>query len=133
MALTKKEKAFCEEYANNGYNASRAYQLVYECSIEDARKRYCKTFRKQEVKDYIKELQRESFERACITAERVALKLGEIAFTGKGDDYYNAQAQLKALDLLQKQLGLQKQHLEAEVNTDIHIIIEDQEVTENED
>jgi hypothetical protein len=29
------------------------------------------------------------------------------------------------LDLLQKQLGLQKQHIEAEVSTDIKITIED--------
>lgn len=134
MALTKKEKAFCEEYVANGCNASRAYFAAYDtASIENARKAYCKVFRKPEVKEYIKELQREAFERACINAERVALKLGEIAFTEKGDDYYNAQAQLKALDLLQKQLGLQKQHIEAEVNTDITITIEDQEVKENED
>ena len=123
LALTKKEQAFCEEYVANGCNASRAYQVAYACVIEDARKRYCKVFRKPEVKAYIKELQKEAFEQACINAERVALKLGEIAFSGKGDEYYNAQAQLKALDLLQKQLGLQKQHIEADVKTDIIIDI----------
>ena len=125
MALTKKEKAFCEEYVANGCNASRAYQFVYQCCIEDARKRYCKTFRKPEIKAYIAELQKEAFEQACINAERVALKLAEIAFAEKGDEYYNATAQLKALDLIQKQFGLQKQHIEAEVNADINITIEE--------
>lgn len=125
MALTKKEKQFCEEFVENGCNASRAYCAAYGCSIEDARKRYCKTFRKQEVKEYINQLQKEAFANACINAERVALKLGEIAFSDKTDEHYTASAQLKALDLLQKQLGLQKQHIEADLHTDIVINIEE--------
>ena len=125
MTLTKKEKHFCEEYVANGCNASQAYCTAYGCSIEDARKRYCKTFRKQEIKEYIDQLQKEAFSAACISAERVALKLGEIAFSAKDDEYYNASAQLKALDLLQKQLGLQKQKIEADLHTDIVINIEE--------
>lgn len=122
MALTKKEKEFCEEYVRNGCNASRAYFHAYDTlTIESARKGYCKVFRKPEVKAYIAALQKEAFEAACINAERVALKLGEIAFSEKGDEYYNATAQLKALDLIQKQLGLQQQRIEADVTTDIVI------------
>ena len=122
--LTTKEKAFCEAYVSNGNNASRAYQEVYGCCYEDAKRRYCKTFRKPEVKEYIIELQKEAFAAACITAERVALKLADVAFAEKDDEFYNVQAQLKALDLLQKQLGLQKQQIEANVSTDIVINIE---------
>lgn len=126
MALTKKEKAFCEEYVANGCNASRAYFAAYDtASIESARKGYCKVFRKPEVKAYIAELQKEAFEQACINAERVALKLADIAFAEKGDEYYNATAQLKALDLIQKQFGLQKQHIEADISADINITIEE--------
>ena len=121
--LTLKEKTFCEEFVANGGNASRAYQYAYGCSIEDARGRYGKTFRKPEVKEYIEALQKVAFDNACITAERVALKLGEIAFADKGDNDYNATAQLKALDLLQKQLGLQKQNINADLHTDINITI----------
>lgn len=124
MALTAKEKRFCEEYVANGGNASRAYFEVYDtASIENARKAYCKPFRKPEVKAYIAELQKEAFANACITAERVALKLSDIAFADKDDEFYNPQAQLKALDLLQKQLGLQKQQIQADVSTDIVINI----------
>lgn len=124
MTLTKKEKKFCEEYIANGCNASRAYEVAYGCNIEDARKRYCKTFRKPEVKEYIAQLQKEAFAEACITAERIALKLADIAFAEKNDEVYGASAQLKALDLLQKQLSLQTQKIEADVSTDINIIIE---------
>lgn len=124
--LTKKEKAFCEEYVANGGNASRAYFAAYDCpSMENARKAYCKVFRKETVKSYIRELQKEAFEAACINAERVALKLADIAFAEKGDEYYNAVSQLKALDLLQKQLGLQTQKVEADITTDINITIEE--------
>ena len=125
MALTKKERNFCEEYVANGCNASQAYHKVYECPIEDARKRYCKTFRKPEIKEYIAQLQREAFEAAAINAERIALKLADIAFADKNDEAYNVPAQLKALDLLQKQLKLQTQHIEADVHTDIIINIEE--------
>lgn len=126
MALTKKEKAFCEEYVANGGNASRAYFFAYDTSsIENARKAYCKVFRKPEVKEYIAALQKEAFAAACISAERVALKLADIAFAEKEDEVYGATAQLKALDLLQKQLGLQKQTLEANVSTEINITIDE--------
>ena len=125
MALTNKEKAFCEEYVLNGGNASRAYKKAYGCCIEDARKRYCKTFRKPEIKEYIREMQKVAFDNACITAERVALRLSDIAFATKGDEIYNTSSQLKALDLLQKQLGLQHQKLEADLSTNINITIED--------
>ena len=125
MKLTKKEKEFCEEYVRNGCNASRAYFHAYDTqSIENARKAYCKVFRKPEVKAYIAALQKEAFEAACINAERVALKLSDIAFADKEDELYNVSAQLKALDLLQKQLGLQHQKIEAYVSTDITIVIE---------
>lgn len=123
--LTNKEKRFCEEYVANGGNASRAYFAAYDTTIENARKEYCKVFRKPQVKEYIRELQKVAFDNACITAERVALKLGDIAFADREDELYNVTAQLKALDLLQKQLGLQKQKLEAEINTDINITIEE--------
>ena len=123
--LTRKEKSFCEEYVRNGGNASQAYFYAYDTTIENARKCYCKVYRKPEVKAYIRELQQVEFEAACITAERIGLKLAEIAFAAKGDEVYNTTAQLKALDLLQKQLSLQHQKIEAEVNTDINITIEE--------
>ena len=122
--LTKKEQKFCEEYVANGGNASRAYFAAYDTTMEYARKEYCKVFRKPEVKAYIEALQKEAFAAACINAERVALKLSEIAFAEKGDKEYNTTAQLKALDLLQKQLGLQKQHIDADLHSTINITIE---------
>lgn len=123
--LTKKEQKFCEEYVANGGNASRAYFAAYDTTMEYARKEYCKVFRKPEVKAYIEALQKEAFAAACINAERVALKLADIAFAAKDDEYYGASSQLKALDLLQRQLGIQHNKIEADIKTDINIVIDE--------
>ena len=72
---------------------------------------------------FVKALQKEAFEQACISAERVALKLSEIAFSDKEDEIYGVTAKLKALDLLQKQLGLQHQKVEADFTSTINIEI----------
>ena len=79
--------------------------------------------RKPHIKEYIETLQKEAFDAACISAEKVALKLADIAFANKEDEHYNATAQLKALDLLQKQMGLQHQKIDADIKSDINITI----------
>ena len=124
MALTKKMKSFCEEYVTNGGNATRAYLTVYDCEYTTANGQGYKLLRKPEVKEYITALQKEAFDAACINAERVALRLAEIAFADKKDEDYTVSFQLKALDLLQKQLGLQHQKVEADLHNDIIINIE---------
>lgn len=123
--LTRKEKAFCELYALENYSATQAYLNAYDCEYNTAKGQGYKTLRKPHIKEYIDTLQKEAFAAACITAEKVGLKLAEIAFAAKGDEDYTTAAQLKALDLLQKQLGLQKQQIEADVKTDINIVIEE--------
>ena len=120
--LTHKEKTFCEEYVRRG-SATAAYQAAYNCAYTTANAQGYKILRKDGIKDYIKELQKAEFEGACITAERVGLKLAEIAFAAKDDEQYTPTAQLKAHELLSKNMGLQKQHIEADINTDINITI----------
>lgn len=121
--LTKKEKAFAEEYVRNGGNATQAYLSAYDCCYDTAHKEGYRVLKRPGVKEYVTALQKESFNAACINAERVALKLAEIAFADKADEAYGPASQLKALDLLQKQLGIQHQKIEADVNTDIIINI----------
>ena len=120
--LNGKQQAFCEEYVANGYNAQKAYAVVYDCWNEASlRSNTCRLLRNDKVKEYIRELQKERFEALNISAERVAEKLADIAFAEKDDNYYNATAQLKALDLLQKQMGLQTQKVDANVSTEINV------------
>lgn len=122
--LTPKEKAFCEAYVEC-YDIKKAYLKAYNTTnLDTARSNGSQVLKRQRVKDYIAQLQKEAFERAMITPERVANKLAQIAFAEKGDESYNATAQLKALDLLQKQLGLQQQTINANVETTIKLNIE---------
>ena len=121
--LTKKEKAFCEAYVFDSESATGAYMKAYGCAYKTANTQGWKVLRKPLIQEYINKLQQEAFAAACITAEKAALKLSEIAFAQKGDKEYNTTAQLKALDLLQKQLGLQKQHIDADLHASINIEI----------
>lgn len=129
-ALTKKEKAFAEEWVRNGGNATQAYLTAYDCCYDTAHKEGYRVLKRPGVKEYITQLQKDAYDAACITAERVALKLAEIAFADKEDEAYGPTSQLKALDLLQKQLGVQSQKIEADINQDIVINITGNEENE---
>ncbi len=123
--LTAKEKAFCEAYVEC-YNIKEAYIKAYNnTNLETARSNGSQVLKRPRVKAYIAQLQKEAFERAMITPERIANKLADIAFAEKGDKEYDAKAQLKALDLLQKQMSLQNQNINANVETTIKLVIEE--------
>lgn len=124
--ITPKEKAFCEAYVET-YNAVDAYLAAYDTNnISTAKANSYQVLKRPRVKEYLKQLQSEQFERAMITPERIAKKLADIAFSEKGDKEYGIQKQqLKALDLLQKQMSLQNQNINANVETVIKINIEE--------
>lgn len=113
---------FCLEYVSNGYNAKKAYYDVYHTenpiSLDSG---VNKMMRKPEVKARIDELIKEKYATLHINGERVAEKLAEIAFAEKDDEIYGTNAKLKALDMLQKQLGLQKQQIKQEVDNKMTI------------
>lgn len=121
--LTKKEKAFCEYYALENLSAIKSYEMAYDCVYNTAKSEGYRMLRKPHIKEYIDALQKEVWDAACITAEKVGMKLAEIAFAEKDDVDYTPNQQLKALDLLGKQLGIQHQKIEADVNTEIEITI----------
>lgn len=123
--LTDKERMLVDTYLTNGFSKANAYLTVYGCAESTAKAQSYYTFNRPEVKQYLEKRRKEIYDNACIDADVVMSKLVEIAFAPKEDKYYTTKDKLKALDLLQKQLGLQKQKLEADVNTDINIVIEE--------
>ena len=113
LGLTPKEQLFCEYYASQNYvNATQAYLKAYGCGYNTANARGHLLLKKESVKNYLLDLQKESYNNALITPERIATELAKVAFAAKGDKEYNASAKLKALDLLQKQFALQNQRIE---------------------
>lgn len=123
--LSDKERAFIDVYLTNGFRKADAYMSVWDCAESTARTQAYITFKRPEVQEYLEKRKAEIYHNVAVDAEMVMSKLAEIAFSEKGDSDYTTKDKLKALDLLQKQLGLQKQKLEADVNTDIVINIEE--------
>lgn len=125
--LTDQQTRMVQEYISNGYNATAAYVVAYNCTLECANKNAYKILQKPEAQMYMQALQKDRIKAQGITAERVLEELASIAFAEKGDEHYNATAKLKAIDLLQKQMGLQKQQIKAEIeqNQEIRVTIED--------
>lgn len=122
MVLSERDEMFCREYIANNFNATAAYRATHEkASIDTCKSNGYRTLRRPVIKERIKELTEEAYEDACLTPERLALKLRDMCFAAKDDEYYTPNIQLKALDLLQKQLGVQKQQIKAEVDNTVTI------------
>lgn len=123
-----KHEAFALEYVSNGYNQVKAYMTVYpNCTVDSAKRSSRNLMKDPEIKARIDELIKEKYDALHINAERIAEKLGEMAFADKEDEIYGPSVALKALDMLQKQLGLQKQQIKAEVDTKTIVVSIDDE------
>lgn len=124
--MTSQQKQFCENYLANGYNAVQAYFDAFP----DADKNNPKPsypyvlMKKPEIKTYIDNRRKEIYESLNIDAERIAQELADMAFAAKGDEKYSASVKLKALELLQKQFGLQNQKFETKQEI-IEVSLED--------
>lgn len=124
--MTSQQKQFCENYLANGYNVVQAYFDAFP----DADKNNPKPsypyvlMKKPEIKTYIDNRRKEIYESLNIDAERIAQELADMAFAAKGDEKYGASVKLKALELLQKQFGLQNQKFETKQEI-IEVSLED--------
>ena len=108
MALNEKHKLFVVNYIATNFNAIEAYELTYPKSTRaTARTNAYKLLANKEIKAEIEGQVKMILEAKHITAERVLLEIADIAFALKGDEVYDVKAKLKALELLQKQMGLQ--------------------------
>lgn len=133
MSDKKKEmkaehKRFAELYAA-GMNGTRAYMECYpNCSYDSAMCNAYRLLKREDVHEYVVIKQKEYYDALSITPERIAQKLAEMAFADKTDGVYGPSVALKALDMLQKQFGLQKQQVKAEVDntTTIKVSIDEE-------
>lgn len=118
--LTNTQKRFLEEYIKD-YNGTRAYMRAYpNASYDTANATSCRILKKPEAHAYLDQLEGEKFKELRINAEHIATELAKIAFM---DDTASQKDRMKAIELLQKQLGLQQQKITADVSTNINIDI----------
>lgn len=119
------QQKFCDVYLANGYKATDAYRVAYPGVKESTvRTNAYALLKKPYVQEYIQERRKAIYDSLAIDAEHIAEELASIAFAEKGDETYTTQFKLKALDLLQKQLGLQNQkvNIDADVNAGVTIV-----------
>ena len=110
--MKQKHIDFCEEYLANGYNAKAAYRAIYKS--KEARYAYV-LLKRPEVKEYLDTRIKELYEEKQVRAETIATELANVAFTKDLNENITCTNKLKALELLQKQLGLQTQKMEADI------------------
>ena len=124
LGLTAKERAFCDEYVKT-YNAGQAYMAVYDCKKNTALSDGYKILKRPAIIEYIKELQQALVERYADAASIILNELMEDIVYRDADNNHSP-TWLKSVDLVQKQLGLQK--LKADIqaqNTVINVHIEE--------
>ena len=118
--LTVIQRRFLEEYIKD-YNATRAYMRAQpNVDYDNAKAIAYQILKKPEAHAYLDQLEKEKFQELRINAEHIATELAKIAFM---DDKASQKDKMKAMELLQKQLGLQSQKIQADVSTNINIEI----------
>lgn len=125
MALTEKNKKFCRAYIANRYNGAKAYlEVCPEMDYDIACASASRLLKKPEVMEYIKELQREAVAEYGDLAALIARELvDDIQY--RDEDGNHSGGWQKSIDLLSKNLGLQKQDISVKTTT-ISVGIEDE-------
>lgn len=117
--LTQLQRTFCEEYVKH-FNATEAYMAASTTENRvSARTMGYKLLQKPEIKREIERLQKMMYEAQFVNFERIASELSNIAFHSDSE-----QSRLKALSLLQKQLGLEKTVVNADINQTVEIKVD---------
>ena len=125
MPLTDQMKACVDYYLSHlPYNQTAAYNAIYpsqgrsERTLQTAASRF---FHNPRVMKYKEERLQEIYDEANINAQTIALRLASVAFDTRDE---NTSFALKAIDLLQKQLGLQNKNinLDADINAAVQIV-----------
>lgn len=124
MAMTERQILFCEAYLANGFNARNAYHSTFGNTDNNQPSYPYTLLKKPEIQEYIETRRKEIYDSLNIDAVRIAERLALIGFAEKEDERYTVANQLKALELLQKQFGLQNQKLDVKHQETIEVSLE---------
>lgn len=117
------DKTFIMTYLTNGHNAQAAYELTHPNSSHYSAGANASRAKKA-LQRFIDEKVQERYDELNITADHIIQQLAEMAFSAKEDEIYNATIKIKALDLMQKQMGLQNKNVkvDADVNAAVTFV-----------
>lgn len=114
--MTEKQKVFCEEYVRT-YSAINAYRKAYPDAKEITIKTHYKDLlKKEDCIAYIKELQEAAVKAFGNAGDLIAKELLE-DITYRDEDGKHNPGWQKSVDLLSKNLGLQKQDISVKQTT----------------
>lgn len=112
--LKENDRAFILHYVGDcHFNATRAYKATYP-NGKDPGDSGSRT--KKRLKFYIEEKLDEIMGGQELIARQLLQELTTMSFAEKDDEIYGPQVKLKAIELIQKQLGLQNQKIDATIN-----------------
>ena len=125
--LTQKQQLFTDYYlSHTPFDAVAAYIAVYGDKGDRIKnqKNASQIFNMPACKQYRERRRKEILDEMNVNAQTIAMKLMTMAMAAKDDQYYTPAIQTKALDLLQKQLGIQQQKtkIDAEVNAVVQFV-----------
>ena len=125
--LTQKQQLFTDYYlSHTPFDAVAAYVAVYGDKGDRVKnqKNASQIFNMPACKQYRERRRKEILDEMNVNAQAIAMKLMTMAMAPKDDQYYTPTIQTKALDLLQKQLGIQQQKtkIDAEVNAVVQFV-----------
>lgn len=125
--LTEKQQKFCELYVTN-YNAAKSYAEAFQRDNDcTSRTNASRLLKEEKIQNYIKRLQDERVKRWGDISKILLDELMEDVCYRDEDEKHNGSWQ-KSVDLLQKQLGLTTQKIDANVNTpNIKVVIGDED------
>ena len=138
--LTRLDSLFIDEYFCNGFNGSQAYLTIFtkHKPKENITKNNCKyhayrLLNKTEVKIEVQKRWDEIKETNIIRREEVLIELKETYFTAIKEE--NHLLLLKTIDIINKMCGNYTLFVDANINTNINLIIPGMEIdaTEIED
>lgn len=115
MALTKQQKAFCEEYIKD-YNGLSAYLRSHpKASKNTAKSDAYKLLKREDIIEYIHELQAEVVKISAISANKILKELDKIVMSESSSN----SDKLRALDIMSKNLNIQNTKTDGEITINI--------------
>lgn len=116
----KKHEAFCQAYVKTcRFNARKAYEIAFGSPSHSNTDRLMK---REDIKERIAEISAEEAKR--FDENSILNSLSEIAFCSDGQ--FTTSERIKAMELMSKVMGLQKQHIEmnAKINGSLDIVVD---------
>lgn len=122
--LTPKEKLFVESYLSNNFNATKAYYSSYKVKKDGdwVRRSAYEVKNREHVAQEIQRRLEEMVGSKEEISNRMLKRLMEMAFADKSDEDWGANTSIRAIELLQKQLGLNMTNINETAEIEVNII-----------